>query len=162
MRSNCGAAAGQSPEAARRAEDDCLRRRRKRGGFTLVELLVVLAILGAIAAIVTPQVFKYLGKARSDAAGVAIERLAGVLDLYRIELGDYPDDSSGLDALLEAPPGAEQWNGPYVSKAEQLKDPWGRRYRYRFPGEHGEYDLYTLGKDDQEGGKGEDRDITSW
>ena len=138
------------------------RRRGCRGGFTLVELLVVLAILALIMTVVTPQVIKYLGKAQSDAAGIAVEKLSGTLDLYRIEVGDYPSDAMGLDALIEQPPDAERWNGPYVKKAKQLIDPWGRPYLYRYPGEHGEFDIYSLGKDGQEGGEGEDRDLTSW
>ena len=138
------------------------RRRGRRGGFTLVELLVVLAILALIMTVVTPQVIKYLGKAQSDAAGIAVEKLSGTLDLYRIEVGDYPSDAMGLDALIEQPPDAERWNGPYVKKAKQLIDPWGRPYLYRYPGEHGEFDIYSLGKDGQEGGEGEDRDLTSW
>lgn len=131
-------------------------------GFTLVELLVVLVILGLIAAFVGPEVMKYLGRANTDAARIQVERLASVLDLYRLELGDYPDAEAGLTALVERPPGAERWNGPYIKKAEGLKDPWGRPYRYRYPGEHGDYDLYSLGKDDQEGGKGENQDIRNW
>ncbi len=131
-------------------------------GFTLVELLVVLVILGLIAAIATPQVIKYLGRANTDAARIQIERLGGVLDLYRLELGDYPSEDAGLEALVERPPGAERWNGPYVKKAQSLKDPWGNPYIYRYPGEHGTYDLYSLGKDGQEGGEGENQDLTSW
>ena len=131
-------------------------------GFTLVELLVVLVILGLIAAFVGPEVMKYLGRANTDAARIQVERLASVLDLYRLELGDYPDAEAGLTALVERPPGAERWNGPYIKKAEGLKDPWGRPYRYRYPGEHGDYDLYSLGKDDQEGGTGENQDIQNW
>ena len=138
------------------------RRAGSRGGFTLVELLVVLVILGLIAAIATPQVIKYLGRANTDAARIQIDRLAGVLDLYRLELGDYPSEDTGLEALVERPPGAERWNGPYIKKAESLKDPWGKPYLYRYPGEHGDYDLYSLGKDGREGGEGENQDLTSW
>lgn len=138
------------------------RRAGSQGGFTLVELLVVLVILGLIAAIATPQVIKYLGRANTDAARIQIDRLAGVLDLYRLELGDYPSEDTGLEALVERPPGAERWNGPYIKKAESLKDPWGKPYLYRYPGEHGDYDLYSLGKDGREGGEGENQDLTSW
>jgi len=138
------------------------RKGRSQGGFTLVELLVVLVILGLIAAIATPQVIKYLGRANSDAARIQVERLVGILDLYRLELGDYPSEDSGLEALVERPPGVERWNGPYIKKAGSLKDPWGKPYIYRYPGEHGDYDLYSLGKDGQEGGEGENKDLTSW
>jgi general secretion pathway protein G len=133
-----------------------------QGGFTLVELLVVLVILGLIAAIATPQVLKYLGQANTKAAGLQIAALSGAIDLYRLELGDYPSEDAGLEALVERPPGAERWNGPYIKKGGSLKDPWGRPYIYRQPGEHGDYDLSSLGKDGQEGGEGENQDLTSW
>ena len=136
--------------------------RRGRRGFTLVELLVVLVILGLIAGFATPQVIKFLGKAKADAARVQVERLSGVLDLYRLEVGRYPTSGEGLEALLEALVDAANWNGPYLKKADALTDPWGLPYAYQSPGEHGDYDLYTLGADGAEGGDGEDRDVTSW
>ena len=136
--------------------------RRGQRGFTLVELLVVLVILGLIAGFATPQVIKFLGKAKADAARVQVERLSGVLDLYRLEVGRYPTSGEGLEALLEAPVDAANWNGPYLKKADALTDPWGLPYAYQSPGEHGDYDLYTLGADGAEGGDGEDRDVTSW
>lgn len=131
-------------------------------GFTLVELLVVLVILGLIVGFAAPQVMKYLGGAKTDTATVQIERLSAILDLYRLDVGRYPDESDGLNALLEAPAGAESWNGPYIKKADAIIDPWGTPYVYRFPGQQGEFDLYSLGADGQEGGEGEDRDVTSW
>lgn len=136
--------------------------RRRQRGFTLVELLVVLVILGLIVAFAAPQVIKYVGGAKSDAAQIQIERLGGILDLYRLQVGRYPGDDVGLTALVEAPVDAEAWDGPYVKKADAIIDPWGRQYLYRYPGEHGEYDLYSLGADGQEGGEGEDKDVTSW
>ncbi len=136
--------------------------RRRQAGFTLVELLVVLIILGLIAAFAAPQVIKYVGGAKSDTAKIQVERMSIVLDLYRLQVGRYPSDDEGLDALMEAPADAPNWDGPYLKKADSLIDPWGRQYLYRFPGEHGEFDLYTLGADDQEGGEGENRDLTSW
>ncbi len=143
-----------------------LRRRRpgRRGqeGFTLVELLVVLVILGLIAAFAAPQVIKYLGSAKTDAAAIEISRLSGILDLYRLEVGRYPTSEEGLEALLEQPAGVERWNGPYIKKAESLVDPWGNPYQYVSPGEHGDFDLFTSGADGEPGGEGEDRDITSW
>ncbi len=148
--------------ARRRVGGRDRRQGRRQCGFTLVELLVVLAILALIATVVTPQVMKYLGKAETDTARLQVNRLGGILDLYRIELGSYPGDDMGLTALVEQPPGVDRWNGPYVQKPEQLKDPWGRPYQYRYPGEHGDYDLYSLGKDGQEGGDGDNQDITSW
>lgn len=131
-------------------------------GFTLVELLVVLVILGLIAAFAAPQVIKYLGRAKTDAARIQIERLSGVLDLYRLEVGGYPTSDDGLQALMEQPPDAEKWNGPYLKKANALIDPWGRPYIYQSPGEHGDFDLSTFGADGSDGGDGEDQDLTSW
>jgi general secretion pathway protein G len=137
-------------------------KKRSRRGFTLVELLVVLVILGLIATFAAPQVIKFLGGAKSDSARIQIERLITVLDLYRLEVGDYPTTAEGLEALLEAPPDAPNWNGPYLKKADALIDPWGQPYRYTSPGEHGDFDLFTLGKDGSDGGDGEDEDVTSW
>ena len=137
-------------------------RRRGGAGFTLIELLVVLAILSLLAFVAVPQVLKYLGRAKTDAAQIQIQSLAGTLDLYRLDLGGYPSEDEGLDALIERPAGAERWNGSYLRKREMLIDPWGQPYVYRHPGEHGEFDLYTLGADNAEGGEGENRDVTSW
>ena len=137
-------------------------RRRHEHGLTLIELLVVLLILALIAAFAVPRVLSYLGGARSSAAGIQIERLGGILDLYRLDNGRYPETNEGLEALVNAPTGSERWNGPYLKKADSLIDPWGQPYEYRAPGDHGEYDLFTLGADEAEGGDGEDADITSW
>jgi general secretion pathway protein G len=131
-------------------------------GFTLVELLVVLAILGLLVALAAPRVMKYLGSARSDTARIQIEKLSGVLDLYRLEAGHYPTEQEGLRALVEKPAQADNWNGPYLKNRESLIDPWGQPYGYRSPGEHGEFDLYTLGADGKEGGDGADKDVTNW
>ncbi len=128
-------------------------------GFTLIELLVVLTILGMIAAFAAPQVFKYLGGAKSDSARIQIENLGATIDLYRLEVGSYPPT---LEALVSRPAGAERWNGPYLKKSKVPKDPWGRDFIYRFPGEHGPYDLLSLGADGVEGGEGENADVTSW
>ncbi len=126
--------------------------RRGEAGFTLMELLVVLIILGLIAAFAVPQVIKFVGGAKTDSARIQIERLSGVIDLYRLEKGRYPSEEEGLEVLV----------GGSIKKAESLIDPWGQPYLYRFPGEYGDYDLYTLGADGQEGGEGEDQDLTSW
>jgi general secretion pathway protein G len=133
-----------------------------QAGFTLIELLVVLVILGLLAAFAAPQVLNYLGRAKTDAARAQVQNIASILDLYRLEVGSYPAQQDGLDALLEQPPDAARWNGPYVKRRDALTDPWGQIYEYRFPGEHGAYDLYTLGADRSEGGEGEDQDVTSW
>ena len=128
-------------------------------GFTLVELLVVLAILGLIATFAAPRVFKYLSHSRSESARIQIENLGAGIDLYRLEVGSLPP---ALDALVEKPPGAKRWAGPYLKKTVIPKDPWGNDYVYRVPGQHGAYDLVSLGADNAEGGEGENLDITSW
>lgn len=140
----------------------CSPSRRRERGLTLVELLVVLLIIGLIAAFAVPQVMRYLGGARQDAAAVQINQLSGILDLYRLDVGRYPTSSEGLDALLDQPSGADGWNGPYVRKADALIDPWGNPYEYRVPGRNGEFDLYSLGADGNEGGDGENADVVSW
>ncbi|ADE13629.1 general secretion pathway protein G [Nitrosococcus halophilus Nc 4] len=131
-------------------------------GFTLIELLVVLVILGLLAGLIGPQVMKYLGSAKTDSARLQIEDLAATLDLYRLEVGRYPSTEEGLQALVEAPPGANRWNGPYLKKSQVPADPWGYDYHYRSPGEHGAFDIYSLGADNAEGGEGENQDIVSW
>jgi general secretion pathway protein G len=131
-------------------------------GFTLIELLVVLVILGLLAAFVAPQVLKYLSKAKTDVAKAQVVNIASILDLYKLEVGRYPDQQEGLEALVQQPANEPRWNGPYVKKADALMDPWGQMYQYRVPGEHGDYDLFTLGADQAVGGEGENQDVTSW
>lgn len=135
---------------------------RKQIGFTLLELLVVLVILGLLAAIATPQVMKYLGRAKTDTALLQIENLGVVLDLYKLDNGDYPSEQQGLDALLTQPSGAPDWNGPYTRKGHSLIDPWGKKYTYNYPGKHSDFDLYSLGSDHKLGGGGEKQDVTNW
>lgn len=149
-----------NPLLHRRAGPGVEARDDKRStGFTLLELLVVIAILGLIATFAAPQVLKWLSGAKSDSARIQIEALGTGIDLYRLEVGSYPPT---LDALVAKPPGAEKWNGPYLRKTVVPKDPWGRDYLYRQPGEHGPYDLFSLGADGAEGGDGENEDIVSW
>ncbi len=136
-----------------------IRVRSRLRGFTLLELLVVLAILGLIATFAAPQVLKWLSGAKSDSARIQIEAVSSAIDLYRLEVGSYPPD---LEALVTKPSGADRWDGPYLKKRTVPKDPWGRDYIYRNPGENGPYDLYSLGADGQEGGTGEDADVVSW
>jgi len=137
-------------------------RHREERGFTLIEMLVVLAILGLLIGLVAPQVMKYLGRARSDAARVQIRNLAGALDLFRLDIHRYPTQQEGLQALVDMPVGMANWGGPYLQQKKVPVDPWNRPYIYRIPGEHGEYDLYTLGADNAPGGSGEDQDVTNW
>jgi general secretion pathway protein G len=130
-------------------------------GFTLVELLVVLVILVLLASLVAPRVVGYLGSSRTKAAKVQVQSLSTALELYKVDTGRYPSTSEGLKALVEAPPGLKSWNGPYLTKKEVPSDPWGRSYAYRSPGEHGAFDIVSLGADNQPGGTGENEDITN-
>ena len=137
-----------------------LRTRRGQGGFTLVELLVVMVILGLLAALVVPA---YLGrerKARSQAAKTQIELFGTALDTFRLDVGRYPSSQEGL-AVLQEGRGIPGWDGPYLKKGVPA-DPWGRPYFYVSPGEHGDYDLYSYGADGAPGGDGDARDVASW
>lgn len=133
-----------------------------QSAFTLIELLVVLVILGLLAGLVGPRVLRYLGGAKSDTAQLQIEELGAGLDLYHLEIGRYPNNDEGLRALTSAPSGVSRWNGPYLKKKDVPLDPWGNAYQYKYPGENGDYDLYSLGRDNVEGGEGEDADVVSW
>ncbi len=139
-----------------------LRTTRADAGFTLLELLVVLAILGLLAAIVAPQVLKYLGTSRTQTAKVQIENISASLDHFQLDVGRYPTGDEGLSALVERPATAPNWNGPYLKKQSALVDPWGQPYAYRIPGKHGDVDVYTLGSDKAEGGQGEAQDVGNW
>ncbi|MDP5293436.1 type II secretion system major pseudopilin GspG [Oceanimonas sp. CHS3-5] len=131
-------------------------------GFTLLELLVVLVILGLLASLAGPQVLRQLGGSKTKTAALQIKELSTALDLYRLEVGRHPTTSEGLEALISAPAGAKGWNGPYLNKKSVPKDPWGNDYQYRSPGQHGEFDLMSLGSDNQQGGSGEAQDVVSW
>ncbi len=135
---------------------------QRQRGFTLIELLVVLVILGLLMSVVGPRVMKYVGGAKTDTARMQIEELAGALDMYHLEVGRYPTQDAGLQALIEQPAGEKRWKGPYLRKAKVPSDPWGNDYVYRFPGQHGAFDIYSLGADGQIGGEGEDAEIGSW
>jgi general secretion pathway protein G len=137
-------------------------RASRDAGFTLLELLVVLAILALLAAIVAPQVLKYLGTSRTQTAKVQIENIQGALDNFQLDVGRYPSQDEGLDALVKAPSAAPNWNGPYLKKASGLVDPWGQKYLYRIPGKHGDVDIYSLGSDHADGGDGEAKDVGNW
>ncbi len=130
-------------------------------GFTLLELLVVLVIIGLLVAYVAPRYFSQVGKSEVKAARAQIRALEDALDQYRLDVGRYPTGEQGLEALNAQPAGEARWQGPYLRKAVP-KDPWGNAYQYRAPGEHGEYDLLSLGKDGQPGGTGEAADIVNW
>jgi len=121
------------------------RRKRRDAGYTLLELLVVMGILAVLTAVATPQLMGYFGKAKTQSAQLQIENIGTALELYYMENGAYPSASVGLKALVEAPPEAPRWNGPYLKKAKNLLDPWGRPYQYNYPGSDGQYEVYSMG-----------------
>jgi general secretion pathway protein G len=129
-------------------------------GFTLLELLVVVAIIGLLAAFVGPRVFGHLGKSEVTTAKAQIEALVRALDAYRLDMGNYPDSAQGLQALVVRPADAAKWNGPYLQKDVPL-DPWGHPYLYKFPGAQHEFDLISYGRDGVPGGTGEDADLAN-
>jgi general secretion pathway protein G len=135
--------------------------RRRGRGFTLLELLVVMVIIGLLAAYVAPRYFSQVGKSEVRSAQAQIASLRNALDTYRLDVGSYPSTEQGLAALTTKPASAGKWNGPYLQRAVPA-DPWGKPYQYRSPGEHGDYDLLSFGKDGQPGGSGEAADIKSW
>lgn len=130
-------------------------------GFTLLELLVVMVIIGLLVGYVAPKYFGQIGKSEVKAARAQIDAFQKALDQYRLDTGHYPTTEQGLTALVGRPASEIKWDGPYLSK-NVPPDPWGRSYLYKSPGEHGEYDLFSYGKDGQPGGSGEAADITSW
>ena len=133
-----------------------------RAGFTLVEMLVVLVIIGLIMGLVGPRVLNYLTDARAKTAKLQIESFANSLDLFFLDAGRYPTSSEGLKALAQRPSGVDVWNGPYVKGGTVPNDPWGNPYVYRFPGEHGAYDIVSQGADKRPGGDRSNADINSW
>ncbi len=130
-------------------------------GFTLLELLVVMVIIGLLASIIAPQYFSQIGKSNVKVARAQIEAVGQALDQYRLDVGRYPTTEQGLSALRVAPTNLPTWRGPYL-KRDLPPDPWGLVYLYKAPGQHGDYDLSSLGADGQPGGEGEASDVTSW
>jgi general secretion pathway protein G len=137
--------------------------RRGTAGFTLIEIMVVMTIIGLLMALVGPRFMRAVGRAETGAARAQIELLGTALDTFRLEVGRYPSSQEGLAALVQKPFGADRWDGPYLKKTEIPKDPWGRAYVYRSPGEGGRpYDIVSFGADGAPGGEGDNRDVTSW
>jgi general secretion pathway protein G len=141
-----------------------LRRRARRQaerGFTLVEMLVVITIIGLIMALVGPRVLNYLSDSRTKTAKIQIQSFASALDLFYLDAGRYPSSAEGLGALVRPPSGISAWNGPYLKGGTVPNDPWGNSYVYRLPGERSAYEIRSFGSDGQEGGTGTAADITS-
>jgi general secretion pathway protein G len=148
---------GEASESKHRA---CHRGRED--GFTLIEMLVVITIIGLIMGLVGPRVLNYLSESKVKAATIQIQSFASSLDLFYLDLGRYPTTSEGLTALVQRPGGATGWNGPYLKNNAVPNDPWGHPYKYNSPGEHYPYEIISLGSDGQEGGTGTAADIKSW
>ena len=136
--------------------------RSRVSGMTLIEILVVLVLIGIVLGVVGGNFIGRGEKAKADAAKIEIGQIGQALDLYKLEIGRYPSSQEGLQALVSAPPGVNNWNGPYWKKSQIPKDPWGNEYKYVQPGQHGAYDIISLGADGKEGGEGPDKDVTSW
>jgi len=136
-----------------------LKKDRRTAGFTLIELMIVIAILGLMAYMVAPRLMGVMGKAKPKIAQADIKSLETALDMFYLDVGRYPNEEEGLKVLYQRPDNVPNWAGPYIKKAP--KDPWGRDYVYKFPGERGAYDITSLGSDGQPGGEGENADVTN-
>jgi general secretion pathway protein G len=130
---------------------------RRERGFTILEIVIVFILLAGIMAFVGPKIFEQMGRAKSQEGKIRIQSLAGQVEMYKLEVGRYPEN---LQALVKQPPGVDKWNGPYAKEAD-LKDAWGNDYRYTTPGQGKGFDLVSLGADGKEGGEGENRDISN-
>lgn len=140
---------------------DSIKKQLSQYGFTLLELLVVMVIIGLLAGYVGPKYFAQIGKSEVKTARAQMDSLSKALDQYRLDIGHYPSSENGLAALNTAPADEEKWKGPYLQK-KAPNDPWGKVYQYKFPGEHGEYDLWSFGNDGTSGGNDEAADIVNW
>jgi general secretion pathway protein G len=131
---------------------------RRQRGFTILEIVIVFILLAGIMAFVGPKIFEQVARAKSSEAKIRIQQLVGQIEMYKLEVGRYPDN---LDALVKQPAGVDRWNGPYVKDPKDLKDAWGYDYRYTVPGTNKAFDLVSLGADNKEGGDGENRDVSN-
>jgi general secretion pathway protein G len=129
----------------------------RQRGFTILEIVIVFILLAGIMAFVGPKIFEQMGRAKSNEAKIRIQQLAGQIEMYKLEVGRYPDT---LQALVKQPAGVDRWNGPYAKDAD-LKDAWGNDYRYNVPGQGKAFDLISLGADGKDGGEGENRDVSN-
>ena len=134
----------------------------KKGGFTLLELLIVMIIIGLLAALIGPKMIGRVGESRQTVAKQQIEGFSSALEMYKLDTTKYPTQEQGLEALVAEPQGTVNWKGPYLKKKFVPKDPWGNNYVYVYPGEHGDYDILSYGADGNTGGDDEDKDVASW
>jgi general secretion pathway protein G len=130
---------------------------RRQRGFTILEIVIVFVLIGGLLAFVVPKIYSQMGQAKTREAAIRIQSLVGNIELYRLEVGKYPDN---LQALVKQPAGVDRWNGPYARDAD-LKDAWNNDYKYAIPGQAKAYDLISLGADGKEGGEGENKDVSN-
>ncbi len=138
------------------------QRGNKVSGFTLIELLIVMIIIGLLAAFVVPKLIGKVDDSKITAAKAQIELISTALDMYKLDTGKYPSQGAGLEALNTKSDDVDNWDGPYLKKTKVPKDPWGVDYIYKYPGEHGDFDIISYGADKTSGGEGDNKDIVSW
>ena len=143
-------------------KDKLLLKIFKSAGFTLLELLIVMIIIGLLAALIGPKMIGRVGESRQTVAKQQVEGFGSALEMYRLDTTKYPTQEQGLEALVSEPQGVNNWKGPYLKKKFIPKDPWGHEYIYTYPGANGDYDIVSYGADGNTGGDGEDKDVASW
>lgn len=143
-------------------KDKLLQKIFRSAGFTLLELLIVMIIIGLLAALIGPKMIGRVGESRQTVAKQQIEGFGSALEMYKLDTTKYPTQEQGLEALVSEPQGVSNWKGPYLKKKFIPKDPWGNDYVYTYPGANGDYDIVSYGADGNTGGDGEDKDVLSW